>query len=234
MSFAKNARKVMCIGRNYVDHIKELGNTAPFQPFFFLKPPSSILQRGDGPILIPKGSSVHYEIELALVMGKRLQNAVFDKNSSAKDYLDAIEGYALAIDLTARNVQNEAKKKGLPWTIAKGFDTFLPLSDFIPKSKIADPHNVTLQLDVNGVTHQHDKTALMMFKIPQILETVSSIMTLEPGDIVLTGTPKGVGPIVPGDKVQCRIYDENDAVIPEGNMEFDVAEKPGPYVFRET
>lgn len=232
MSFAKNTRKIMCIGRNYVDHIKELGNAAPSQPFFFLKPPSSILAVQDKqPILIPQGSTVHYEIELALVLGKKLQNVQFETPTS---YLDAIAGYALAIDLTARNVQNEAKKKGLPWSIAKGFDTFLPLSEFIPKEKIQDPHNVTLQLDVNGVTHQKDKTGLMMFRIPQILETVSAIMTLEPGDIILTGTPKGVGPIVPGDKVSCKIYDEFDSIIQEGSMDFDVTQKPGPYIFKET
>lgn len=232
MSFTKNVRKVMCIGRNYVDHIKELGNAPPSQPFFFLKPPSSILLKGEGPILIPQGATVHYEVELALVLGKKLQNVQFEKNSSS--YLDAIAGYALAIDLTARNVQNEAKKKGLPWSIAKGFDTFLPLSQFIPKDRITDPHNVTLRLDVNGVTHQNDKTSLMMFNIPQILETVSSIMTLEPGDLVLTGTPKGVGPIVPGDKVHCSIYNEKGEIIPEGTIDVDVAQKPGPYVFKET
>ncbi|VVT56158.1 uncharacterized protein SAPINGB_P004869 [Magnusiomyces paraingens] len=232
MSFAKNTRKVMCIGRNYVDHIKELGNAPPSQPFFFLKPPSAILPSvAKEPILIPQGTTVHYEVELALVLGKPLKNAQFGGSNS---YLDALAGYALAIDLTARNVQNEAKKKGLPWSIAKGFDTFLPLSEFIPKEKISDPHNVTLQLDVNGVTQQKDKTSLMMFKIPEILETVSSIMTLEAGDIILTGTPKGVGPIVPGDKVSCKIYDEADNIIEEGSMDFDVAQKPGPYIFKQT
>lgn len=233
MSFVKNARKVICIGRNYVDHIKELGNQAPSQPFYFLKPTSSILTKNEGPILIPQGATVHHEIELALIMEKTVKNSQFGSKPNDKSYLDSIAGYALAIDLTARNVQGEAKKKGLPWTIAKGFDTFLPLSDFISKSKISDPENVTLELKVNGQVKQHDPTSLMIFKIPQILDSISCVMTLEPGDIVLTGTPKGVGPLVPGDKVECSIADTEGNVIPEGNIVADVAQKPGPYQFVE-
>lgn len=237
-SFVRNARKVMCIGRNYVDHIKELNNLPPSQPFFFLKPPSSIVQPQDrdAKILIPKGVSAHYEVELALIMGKKFQNFELTNNEAAdlQTSLDAVEGYALAIDMTARNVQNEAKKKGLPWSIAKGFDTFLPLSNtVIGKDVIKDPYKAFLQLDVNGKTHQADSTDLMIFKIPRILASISSVMTLEPGDIVLTGTPKGVGQIVPGDKVKATLsYD--GSILPEATIEMDVAEKDGPYVFKET
>lgn len=231
MSFAKNTRKIICIGRNYVDHAKELGNLPPSQPFYFLKPQSSILLKDQGPILVPQGTSVHHEIELALVMDKKVQNSQFAA-SSGNSYLDTIAGYALAIDLTARDVQGEAKKKGLPWSIAKGFDTFLPISDFISKSKIPDPENVTLELKVNGVVKQHDPTSLMIFRIPQLLDSISCVMTLEPGDIVLTGTPKGVGPVVPGDKVECSILDSEGNAIPEGDLKLDVAQKPGPYVFK--
>lgn len=223
----------MCIGRNFVDHIKELNNQTPSQPFFFLKPTSSILTKNQGPILIPQGASVHHEIELALIMGKKVQNSNFAAEKSSKSYLDSIAGYALAIDLTARNVQNEAKKKGLPWSIAKGFDTFLPLSEFISKSQIEDPENVTLELRVNGEIKQHDPTSLMIFKIPQILDSISCVMTLEPGDIVLTGTPKGVGPLVPGDKVECSIFGHDGKAITEGEISLDVAQKPGPYEFIE-
>ncbi|KAA8915316.1 hypothetical protein TRICI_002545 [Trichomonascus ciferrii] len=231
-SYAKRAGKILCIGRNYVEHIKELNNKAPAQPFYFLKPSSSVIHPGQGPILVPKGTTVHYELELAVILSKRLQN-LDPSTFGEKEALDAIEGYALALDLTARNVQDEAKKKGLPWTIGKGFDTFLPLSKYIKKSDIPDPHNAYLNLTVNGETKQSDSTNLMVFRIPRILSTMSSVMTLEPGDIILTGTPKGVGPIVPGDNIHGEIsYDGKK--IPEGDLNFDVAQKPGPYEFKET
>lgn len=232
MSYASKVRKIMCIGRNYADHVKELGNKAPSQPFFFLKPPSSILLPNQGPILRPRGVKLHYELELALIVGKRLQN-LDPASFGTKEAIDAIDGYALALDLTARNVQDEAKKKGLPWSIAKGFDTFLPLSGFIPKSSVPDPHDAFLKLTINGETRQADSTNLMIFKIPQILSTISSIMTLEPGDVVLTGTPKGVGSIEPGDVLKGELQVEGKT-IPESVMEFTVEEKPGPYVFKET
>ena len=114
-------------------------------------------------------------------------------------------GYALSIDMTARNIQNEAKKKGLPWDIAKGFDTFLPMSNIIPKSAIPDPHNIELYLSVNNQVKQQDSTELLLFRIPRILSDISKVMALEKGDIVLTGTPKGVGPVVPGDVMRAGI-----------------------------
>lgn len=231
-NYVRRAGKILCIGRNYAEHIKELNNKAPSQPFFFLKPSSSVIHPGQGPILVPRGTSVHYELELAVVLGKKLQN-LDPQAFGEKEALDAIDGYSLALDLTARNVQDEAKKKGLPWSIGKGFDTFLPLSKYIEKSAIPDPHNAYLDLKVNGETKQSDSTNLMIFRIPRILSTMSSIMTLEPGDIILTGTPKGVGPIVPGDTIEGRIsYDGKP--IPDGDLSFNVEQKPGPYEFKET
>lgn len=162
-NFAATTRKVICIGRNYVDHIKELGNTAGKEPFFFLKPPSSILEPGGGPLQLPRGVKSHFEIELGLVMGKMLKD--LDKSDTQKAY-DSVAGYFLAIDMTARNIQEQNKKKGLPWTTAKGFDTYLPVSKFIPKMQIEDPHNIVLKLEVNGVEKQSDNTILMIYKIP--------------------------------------------------------------------
>ncbi|GJC92149.1 fumarylacetoacetate hydrolase [Colletotrichum higginsianum] len=159
----KRAGKVMCIGRNYADHVKELNNVRPKQPFFFLKPTSSILLPGAGPVLRPKGVDMHYEVELALILGKQVKDLKADDYKGA---IDAIEAYALAIDMTARNAQNEAKKKGLPWDIAKGFDTFLPMSDIVRKSDIPDPHNIELFLKVNNETKQDASTNLMLFQIP--------------------------------------------------------------------
>jgi acylpyruvate hydrolase len=135
--------------------------------------------------------------------------------------------------MTARNVQDEAKKKGLPWTIAKGFDTFLPISDPIAKHKIPDPQNVNLWLSVNGKMRQNDSTGLMLFRIPKQLSDISKVMTLEEGDIVLTGTPKGVGEVGPGDVMKAGL--QVDGVdIKEAYLEVPCIDKPGLYEFNET
>lgn len=231
LKYIDNARKILCIGRNYAAHITELNNTKPQQPFFFLKPSSSVLLPNNGPFLVPRGVVVHHEVELAFILNKDLAN-LDPASFSPEDAIDAIEGYALAIDMTARNVQDEAKKKGLPWSIGKGFDTFLPLSNFIPKSKIPDPYNVDLTLSINGQTKQLDKTNLMLFPIHRILSHMSSIMTLQKGDIILTGTPKGVGAIVPGDKVRATLAYDSE-VIEDATLDFVAEEKPGPYDYKE-
>jgi 2-keto-4-pentenoate hydratase/2-oxohepta-3-ene-1,7-dioic acid hydratase in catechol pathway len=135
--------------------------------------------------------------------------------------------------MTARNVQDEAKKKGLPWDIAKGFDTFLPVSSIISKSSIPDPHNVELYLSVNDEKRQEDNTNLMLYKIPRILSDISKVMALEKGDIVLTGTPKGVGSIKPGDVVKAGIRVDGKE-LEEGKIEVVVEESTGSYEFKET
>lgn len=142
-------------------------------------------------------------------------------------------GYALAIDMTARNIQEEAKKKGLPWDISKGFDTFLPVSQVIPKGKIPDPHNIEIWLKVNGETRQEDSTNLFLFTIPRVLSDISKVMTLEPGDIVITGTPKGVGPVLPGEVMTAGIRVDGKE-LEEAKMEVPVEASKGAYVFAET
>ena len=142
-------------------------------------------------------------------------------------------GYALVIDMTARNAQNEAKMKGLPWDIAKGFDTFLPVSECIAKSAIPDPHNVELYLTVNNEPRQADSTELMLFQIPRILSDISKIMTLEKGDVVLTGTPKGVGRVVPGDIMRAGLKVEGRE-LSEAKIEVEVQESTSTYEFKET
>lgn len=142
-------------------------------------------------------------------------------------------GYIMAIDLTGRNVQNEAKKKGLPWSIAKGFDTFMPISQFIPKHFIPNPHSAILHLAVNGQTKQHDSTELMLFRIPRQLSDISRVMTLEKGDIVLTGTPKGVGSVKAGDKMTAGI-EVNGQEIPEGKIDVVVEDRLTAYEYKET
>ncbi|KAK4231756.1 hypothetical protein QBC38DRAFT_203455 [Podospora fimiseda] len=230
MASLKKAGKVVCIGRNYADHIAELNSAKPKQPFFFLKPTSSILTPGQGPVIRPRGIDLHYEVELALILGKQVRDL---DTKDLKGALDAIDSYALSIDMTARNVQNEAKKKGLPWSIAKGFDTFLPMSNIISKSSIPDPHNIELYLTVNDKVRQQDSTELMLFRIPQILGDISKVMTLEAGDIILTGTPKGVGPVVPGDVMRAGIR-INGKELEEAKIEVNVEESTGAYEYAET
>ncbi|KAF3769280.1 hypothetical protein M406DRAFT_321241 [Cryphonectria parasitica EP155] len=230
MATVKRPSKIVCIGRNYADHVKELNNVRPKQPFFFLKPPTTLLQPGEGPVIAPKGVNLHYEIELALIIGKKVTDL---DASDEKAAFDAIDSYALSIDMTARNIQEEAKKKGLPWDISKGFDTFLPVSKVIPKSKIPDPHNIEIWLKVNGETRQEDSTNLFLFQIPRVLSDISKVMTLEEGDIVITGTPKGVGPVLPGEVMTAGIRVDGKE-LEEAAMEVPVAESKSAYVFAET
>ncbi|KAI7852219.1 hypothetical protein BDC45DRAFT_513731 [Circinella umbellata] len=197
-NFLTQGKKIVAIGRNFSEHAKELGNAVPKAPFFFLKPTSSYVANG-GTVEIPTGCEVHHEVELAVVIGKE------GRDYDASNAMDYVAGYALAIDMTARNLQNEAKSKGLPWSASKGFDTFTPISDFIPKEKINDTSNVDLWLKVNDTFRQNGNTKDMIFGIPTLLSYVSSIMKLETGDVILTGTPKGVGPIHAGDVIQAGL-----------------------------
>jgi acylpyruvate hydrolase len=135
--------------------------------------------------------------------------------------------------MTGRNVQEEAKKKGLPWDIAKGFDTFLPISNYIPKDRIPDPHNAHIWLSVNDQIKQSDNTELMLFRIPRQLSDISRVMNLEKGDIVLTGTPKGVGPVVSGDVMKAGLR-VGDIEVPEANIEVKVEDRSGTYEYKET
>lgn len=173
---------------------------------------------------------MHYEVELALVMGRRVRD--LDPNDT-EGALASISHYLLAIDMTGRNVQEEAKKKGLPWSIAKGFDTFLPVSEPVAKERIVDPHDVELWLSVNGEVRQQDSTELMLFRIPRQLSDISQVMTLEEGDIVLTGTPKGVGSVKPGDvlKAGMRVGGKE---IEEAGIEVGVKDRENSYEFAET
>ncbi|KAJ1934548.1 hypothetical protein FBU59_005663 [Linderina macrospora] len=200
-TFVQTGRKIVAIGRNFSEHAKELGNAVPTKPFFFLKPTSSYVT-SPGKIEIPAGCTVHHEVELGVVIGKS------GRNISAAAAPDHIAGYALALDLTARNVQDEAKKKGLPWSAAKGYDTFTPVGEFIPKDQVKDAQNVRLWIEVAGQVRQDGVTDAMIFGIPQLVEHVSSIMRLEEGDLILTGTPKGVGPILPGETVVAGLESE--------------------------
>lgn len=193
--------KILCIGRNYVDHIHELGNEVPSAPVIFMKPASSVIYDGGCIVIPPYSRDCHHEAELAVLIGTR------GKDIPEDQALTHVAGYAVAIDLTLRDVQAELKKKGLPWDIAKGFDTACPLSTFCPASAVADPQQLQIQLSVNGQERQNGSTGLMIHPVAKIISHLSTIFTLEQGDLILTGTPAGVGPIVSGDRVVAEIPD---------------------------
>ena len=185
--------KIICLGRNYLDHIRELGNKVPARAVIFCKPASSIIADGDTIEIPAYSNDCHHELELALLVGKT------GKHIPEAQALTYLAGYGVALDLTLRDVQSELKGKGLPWEIAKGFDTSCPLSDFVPAQQIDNPNNLRLQLKVNDQTRQDGTTAQMMRSVEEIIAEVSTFYTLEPGDIILTGTPAGVSRIESGD-----------------------------------
>lgn len=192
--------KILCLGRNYRAHAAELNNTVPEAPMYFAKVPSSLLPH-QGSIRIPAGvGRVDHELELALVIGKRGANIPEAKA------MEHVAGYTIANDVTAREMQREEQKKGKPWTLAKGMDTFCPLGPWlVPAGSVADPHNLTLELKVDGEVRQKGSTADMVYGIPELIAYISRFMTLEPGDLLLTGTPEGVGPILPGNRIEGTI-----------------------------
>lgn len=191
--------KILCIGRNYVDHIRELGNETPSAPVVFTKPATSVIGDGEKVVIPAYSNNCHHEAELALLVGKSC------KNVEEAEALSCLAGYGVAIDLTLRDVQDELKKKGLPWDIAKGFDTACPLSTFTPVDQVADPQKLTIAMAVNGEIRQNGSTGLMINPCAKLIGYLSTIFTLEPGDIILTGTPAGVSRIVAGDQLVAAI-----------------------------
>lgn len=187
--------KIICVGRNYRDHAKELGNEVPAEPLLFFKPLSSLLAPG-GVVRMPAASErVDFEGELGLVIGKRVS-----KLGSDADWRGVVRGYTIANDVTARDLQ----KKDGQWTRAKGFDTFCPVGPVV--SDEVDPEaGLTVETRVNGELRQHGSTADFIFSIPELLRYISAAITLEPGDLILTGTPAGVGPLKAGDVVEVSI-----------------------------
>ena len=186
--------KIVCVGRNYCDHVKELGHELPSEPLLFLKAPSSLLPPG-GVVLMPQASArVDFEGELALVIGRRARHL------NEQDWRSAIRGFTLANDVTARDLQ----QKDGQWTRAKSFDTFCPVGPIVSDELNLDA-GVIIETRVNGELRQHSSTLDFIFPIPRLLAHITAAMTLEPGDLVLTGTPSGVGPLQAGDKVEVSI-----------------------------
>lgn len=187
--------KVVCIGRNYLDHIRELNNAVPETPILFIKPSTSLAAL-DEPIRLPGGrGGCHHEVELAVLVGQELRNA------DAATCRQAVRGYGIALDLTLRDLQNELKKKGHPWETAKAFDGSCPLSPFVKPEALSDPQATDLALRINGEFRQQGNTRHMMLGILELMAYISTHFTLQPGDVVLTGTPAGVGPLRSGDEL---------------------------------
>lgn len=190
---------IYCIGRNYAAHIEELGNARPDAPVVFLKPQSALTTAPA--IRLPDFSEdVHYEAELVVHIGKG------GKDIAAAQALDHIAGYALGLDLTARDVQEKAKNAGLPWTLAKGFDHAAVLTPFVPAHGLS-PENIRFTMDLNGERRQNGDTALMLYAIADLIAYLSRHFTLHSGDIIYTGTPKGVGKLQSGDRIRLALDD---------------------------
>lgn len=195
--------RIFAIGRNYAEHIKELSNERPDEPVIFTKPDTALL-RSNAPFYYPSFSNdVHYEVELVLRISKEGKN--IDEKFASK-YFDAI---TIGVDFTARDLQQKAKEKGLPWDIAKGFNGSAPVSDtFIPVADFKDLKNINFSLKVNGELKQQGNTSFMLFSFDYIISYLSKFFTLRTGDLIFTGTPKGVGPVKVGDVLSASIEDE--------------------------
>ncbi|MBV6485771.1 MAG: putative protein YcgM [Flavobacteriales bacterium] len=194
--------KIICIGRNYVDHAKELNNPVPKEPVFFMKPDTALIQSRN-PFIYPSFSNdIHHEIELVVKISKIGKH--IEERFAHKYY----EEISVGVDFTARDVQQQCKEKGLPWEKAKAFDGSAPTGKFVNISEINDINNLNFTLQINGETKQQGNTKDMLFNINQIIAYVSQFVTLKIGDYIFTGTPAGVGPVKIGDKLECFLEDK--------------------------
>lgn len=191
--------KVVCVGRNYADHAKELNNPVPTAPILFIKPRTSVVHL-EGEICIPKNQGeCHHELEMSVLIGKPLNKAKEDEVKVA------IEGYGLGLDLTLRDVQARLKENGHPWEIAKSFDGACPLSGFVLPEELSDPECSSLELRVNGQVRQNGNTLDMITPVYALIEYINQHFTLLPGDVVLTGTPAGVSALKVGDRLDVSL-----------------------------
>ncbi|MDW7690989.1 fumarylacetoacetate hydrolase family protein [Flammeovirgaceae bacterium SG7u.111] len=194
--------KILAIGRNYAAHIEELKNEKPDEPVIFSMPDTALLKNND-PFYHPEYTKdIHHEIEIVLKISKEGKSI---ESRYAHNYYQEI---GLGIDFTARDLQSKAKSKGLPWTLAKGFNGSAPISEFIPKSEFEDLSDIDFSLKVNGETRQEGNTDKMLFNFAEIISYISQFITLKQGDLIFTGTPKGVGPVKIGDRLEGFIQDK--------------------------
>ncbi|AEF24243.1 MULTISPECIES: fumarylacetoacetate hydrolase family protein [Pseudomonas] len=188
--------KVVCVGRNYAEHAKELNNPLPTEPMLFIKPGSCVVPLEGGFSIPQDRGSVHYEVEIAVLIGKPLS-----RKPNEEEVLDAISGFAPALDLTLRDVQNKLKDKGHPWEPAKSFDGACVLAPFVPGDAVSDLADIGIRLTINGEVRQDGTSADMIFPIVPVIQEMAGHFNLQPGDVILTGTPAGVGPLNTGDEL---------------------------------
>lgn len=194
--------KVVCVGRNYLQHIKELENQVPTEPLLFHKP-STALSALNNPIVVPKNlGSCQHELEVAVLIKTRICKS---SSKDVKDFKDAIWGVGLGVDLTLRDVQSVLKKQGHPWERAKAFDASCPMSQFIAIEQVEILTDIGFSLSVNNVVRQHGNSQDMLFPILKLLDNISNVFTLLPGDIVMTGTPEGVAALTAGDQLLIKL-----------------------------
>lgn len=191
--------KIVCVGRNYVAHAKELGNDVPEFPIIFLKHASNIIYSGESVIHPTYSKDLQHEVELVLYIGETV------KNANDKQAENAIRGYTVGLDMTLRDLQNEYRKKGNPWTLAKCFDTAAVLTEIVLKKDYQLQGEENISLSVNGITKQNSSIKNMIFSPVEIVKYISSRMTLEKGDLIFTGTPEGVSKVVPSDKIKASL-----------------------------
>jgi 2-keto-4-pentenoate hydratase/2-oxohepta-3-ene-1,7-dioic acid hydratase in catechol pathway len=199
--FAAATGKIVCVGRNYAEHAKELNNPVPSAPILFIKPADAAVAMSPAFAVPADRGSVHHELEIAVLIGERLANA------SEAEVARAIAGVGLGLDLTLRDVQAGLKDKGHPWEIAKAFDGACPLSEFVSPLNVSDWGNIELQLQRNGQLQQRGNSGDMLFPVLPLIAHMSRIFTLNAGDVIMTGTPAGVGPLQSGDELQASLAD---------------------------
>ncbi len=197
-----NAGTVFCVGQNYAKHIAEMGSTVASDPVIFIKPPQSILHNNDELILPEFSHNVHHEVELVILIGQDCEDI---SPNDAKNY---IAGYGIGIDVTARDIQEIAKKGGKPWAVAKGFRYSAPISDFIPAEEIIDNSSFDLKLWIDGELKQSGNTKDMERTVEQLVSYLSKVFSLRKGDLVFTGTPEGVGKINSGNVITVKLNNE--------------------------
>ena len=193
--------KLICLARTYKKHAEEMHTDVTDDPLLFLKPASSVIFNDESIIIPSMSQCLHHEVELGIVIGKKCRNVL------QQDALDYVLGYLIALDITARDIQTEAKKNGWPWSIAKGFDTFAPISEVVLKEELPNPNNIDISLKINGEIRQSSNTNHMVYSVERIIEFISEIMTLEKGDLIMTGTPEGVGEIATDDILEAELGD---------------------------
>jgi len=200
--------RIYCVGRNYAEHAREMGHDPDREPpFFFMKPANAIVPNG-ATIPFPQATQdLHHEIELVVALGKGGANIAVEKA------LDHVWGYGVGLDMTRRDLQGEAKKMGRPWEMGKSFDNSAPCTALLPASRIGHPAKGAIWLKVNGAIKQKGDLSEMIWKVPETIAYLSGLVTLQPGDLIYSGTPAGVGPVQPGDKLEGHVDGVGDLTI---------------------